>query len=247
MDWSKAKTILIIAFACLNILLGYQLWASWDGEHENGVANSQMAQELDQLLQARNIHLAGPLSDDGQKMGYLHVRVEQMDRSWKRLSKPVALDRDVESVIDALRAQLREIAAYEWDSESSRRDTWVFYQMVDQFPVYVATFEVKREGDQLTAYRRVKVDVEEKEKATSVISPHAALKSAVEREHIPPNATVTDVRPGYAGPLGNEKEQLLIPVWRITVDGADSVFVNALTGSVETNVGEKGEERENAF
>jgi regulatory protein YycI of two-component signal transduction system YycFG len=57
MDWSRAKSLLIIAFLVLNLLLGYQLWMD---ELNLTIFSKQASQreELNRLLTSKDIRLA---------------------------------------------------------------------------------------------------------------------------------------------------------------------------------------------
>lgn len=240
MDWSRAKTILIIAFACLNGLLGYQLWVMYHEQAQANVVSPQAVEELKQLLLSENIDLQATLPEALQRMGYVQVSVNRMDRSWQSLTPPVRV-RSGESAAEKMKAdlavQIESITGYQLDRyKLAQMKGWVYLQTVDDFPVYVAPTEFQVRGGQLTAYRQVSVQVEQKEQPILVVSAHAALKSAVEANLIPAGATIRDVQLGYTGELQSGDPLFLVPVWRIVISEAEPFYVNALTGGVESQI-----------
>lgn len=236
MDWSRAKTILIISFACLNALLAYQLYATWTDRNEDNVVSTRTVEELNQLLAAHQIHLEDTLPMDLQKMAYVQVRVERDDNSWHSLSPAVdaTSDRSRQKVEVELKKQIPSLSGYEFAILEGSRGEWRYYQLVDQYPVYAAPLAIKHVDQQLTAFRQIKVQVLSKEQPNVVISAHAAFKTAVEEGFVPHGATVKQVRLGYIGQLAEGDKQFLVPVWRFLVDGREPTFVNAVTGSIET-------------
>lgn len=238
MDWSKAKTILIISFTFLNILLGYQLWMTWNEQSRANVVSSQTVEELHQLLAAERIKLEDTLPTDLQKMGYLQAEVIRQDEAWHALKPSVDISPVMDgkdSVTEELKSQIDHLSKYKLDEAALKDGEWIYYQLVADFPVFVSPIELKREGNQLTAYRQIEVEITAREKTNIVVSPHAALKSAVETQLIPPESTIKEVRLGYTGQLNAEEPQFLVPVWRIETSGKDLLYVNALTGGIESD------------
>lgn len=237
MDWSRAKTILIISFALLNVLLGYQLWVSWNEQNEANVVSSQAVEELNQLLASEQIDLRDTLPMDLHKMGYLQAKVVRKDEKWKPLQPqvdvPLEGDRKDE-LSEALQPQIENLSKYGLDEAALRDGEWTYYQLSGDFPIYAAPIELKREGNRLTAYRQVEVAITSRERANIVVSAHAALKSVVEAQLIPSGSTIEEVQLGYTGQLNEEEAQFLVPVWCILAKGKDPLYVNALTGGVES-------------
>lgn len=235
MDWSRAKTILIISFTLLNALLWYQVWTTWNEQSKASEVSVQTVEELNQLLAAEKITLSDTLLTELPEIGYLRITVTQRENEWQTLRPRVdAVPDEAENVTEALEAQVEHLSEYELDEGAVQRGEWIYYQLVGDYPVYAAPVELKREGNFLTAYRQVRIEVESREKEHVVISPHAALQSVVEAQLIPSGSTVQDVSLGYTGQLHAEEPQFIVPVWRILADGQAPLYVNALTGGLET-------------
>lgn len=237
MDWSRAKTILIISFTLLNVLLGYQLWVSWNEQNRANAVSAQTVEELNQLLAAEQIQMQGVLPVDLPKMGYLEMEVTRMDEDWQRLSPAIDISRDEgrkDDITAALQSQIDALPDYELDEVALENKHWIYYQSVKQFPIYVAPIELKQENNKLTSYRQVSVKIISKERVSTVVSAHAALKTAVETQLIPAGSTIEEVRLGYIGQLKLQEPQFLVPVWRILAKGNEPLYINALTGGIES-------------
>lgn len=237
MDWSRAKTILIISFALLNGLLGYQLWVSWSEQNSGNTVSLQSVEELNQLLTAEQIDLQDVLPLDLEKMGYVEVDVTHMDDDWLPLSPRITIPQTEDStseITEQLQSQIEQLSDYELDEAALQRGEWLYYQLIEDVPVFVAPVEMRRENNMLSAYRQTYVEVISKERTSTVVSAHAALKAAVEAQLIPAGSTVEDVRLGYIGQLKLEERQFLVPVWRMNVKGLDPLYINALTGGIES-------------
>ncbi|UMZ75154.1 two-component system regulatory protein YycI [Natranaerofaba carboxydovora] len=73
MDWNKTKTILIFAFLCLNILLGYRLWFSGAESFSPWIVPEKKEEVLD-YLQAKNISLKSDIPGEVQSKSFYEVR-----------------------------------------------------------------------------------------------------------------------------------------------------------------------------
>src|SRR2546428_11295117 len=58
MDWSRAKTILILSFLFLNVILGYQLWNSKSKQTVLAADEEAIVADTRKLLDSKNIKLA---------------------------------------------------------------------------------------------------------------------------------------------------------------------------------------------
>ena len=116
MDWSRAKTILIISFTLLNALLGYQVWTTWNEQSKASEVSVQTVEELNQLLAAEKITLSDTLLTELPEIGYLRITVTQRGNEWQTLRPRVdAVPDEAENVTEALEAQVEHLSEYELD------------------------------------------------------------------------------------------------------------------------------------
>lgn len=79
MDWSRAKTYLIITFFLLDLLLGYQFFADRNQEVGSIQTSAEQLTEVKDLLQSRQLELAADVPQETPSLGFLHVQYAQVD------------------------------------------------------------------------------------------------------------------------------------------------------------------------
>jgi len=79
MDLSRAKTVLIFTFLCLNIILLYQIWASEAGGSPVLFGEEEKASQLEAALQQANLFLNIDLPRGGMRVAHLEVTPWQPD------------------------------------------------------------------------------------------------------------------------------------------------------------------------
>lgn len=250
MDWGRAKTILILSFLSLNLILGYQLWASRADQWDSTTGLTGSAEELDKLLQAKNIHIQEEIPKEVPRLKGFTV---QFDEHFKydeliRLKEPFSW----ESVPprspgkeNFLKQYIEKADAYQADSITSSRGLHSFYQMYGQFPIFDIRLELVEEKGRITSYRQVYVEVlsTEDQKDTveqRVIPAQTAIHSLAEN-YLSEGTTIVDIRLGYHGQLYNSPTQFMLPSWRIVTDKGEIYYFNALNGTVDIPQAEKSE------
>ena len=73
MDWSKAKTYLILTFLLLDILLGYQFYSAREQAQEYVQSFSAQLQELKDMLRENHVVLQAEVPKDTPVMSFLQV------------------------------------------------------------------------------------------------------------------------------------------------------------------------------
>jgi hypothetical protein len=79
MDLSRAKTVLILTFLCLNIVLLYQIWADEAGDSPVLFGGEEKASQLEAALQQANLFLNITLPRGGMRVAHLEVTPWQPD------------------------------------------------------------------------------------------------------------------------------------------------------------------------
>jgi regulatory protein YycI of two-component signal transduction system YycFG len=77
MDWKRAKTILIIIFLVINILLSYQLFAT--GKNQYRYTDSEELKSIQQYLISKNIDLKTEIPDKAPVIPSLRVKYSSFD------------------------------------------------------------------------------------------------------------------------------------------------------------------------
>lgn len=240
MDWSRAKSVLILAFLVLNMLLGYQLWM----DELNLRAFSQNAakrDEMNRMLEMKEIHLQAVVPEGMPVLKELTVRVEHTGQAdkWEALSRniPVSQLRDAGFIRNLLAPVIPQIEHYAPDPYQSANGIFVMHQLYNELPMFPMRLELAAEAGQITKYKMAyaaEVDPadEETSKEQQVLSAYTVLGNLAEY-YLPQGSVIVDVRLGYHGPIFESETQVLAPYWRIVLSEGETYYVHAVTGAVE--------------
>lgn len=256
MDSSKAKSLFIISFLILNVLLAGQLWMNYKQQAEMVQWNQSSVDELKQILLSKKVNITIDIPKEAPKMNFLYVqyvyRSREIDPSTANkitdprqvtyvFDPPVPLKKpsQAEQVEEALKDKL-DWKNEQYDPMISDKDIYVFNQIEQGIPLFGITREIYVEDSFISAMKEVSVKVLSEGSERQVISAFSALRTLVENVHLPFGATIVDFRIGYHGQLYNSDVQVLAPSWRIVLKDGTIYFINAITGSIESSQQEKG-------
>lgn len=242
MDWGRAKTILIVSFLLLNMLLSYQLWVNQWYQNASKTDTADMIEEMDKQLAAKNIRLLADVPKETPKLQQITVRFRDEYRTPKqvKLTQPVKLLnvlsrtglRDIQS-----KTAIEHFDAYRLDPVTSTDHQYVFHQIYGGLPMFDVTLQLFAVNGEITGYKQTYVEVqsggEPKEKdAQKVVSAYAVVRSLAEN-YLNEGAVITDIKLGYHGQLYDSDIQYFPPYWRISVSDREPYYVQAFTGAVE--------------
>lgn len=136
MEWARAKTILIITFFLLNVILGYQLWIT-------KVADSYFEQagireEVQQLLRSKNIRLEKEIPRETPQLREITVTLSGDKNAIEpvRLERPFKLQQLARKrIAKDIEKQIPFIDEYEYDPIQSREGLYVMNQLYEQWPM----------------------------------------------------------------------------------------------------------------
>ncbi|MNH92322.1 YycH protein [compost metagenome] len=237
MDWGRAKSILILSFLFLNIVLGFQLWDSKSKETELTLDTSLITAELERALLSKNIRISKELPKDVPKLREITVKFDESIRSDEKvqLRKPTTVTNILSKATgknSTVAAEIPHLDQYQFDS---KKDGVIqFNQLFNQLPMFEVRLELFENNGQITTYQQAYVEVEsgEEQKEQKVISAQIAVRSLVDK-YLLDGTVITDVRLGYHGQLYNSQMQYMIPSWRVLTDNGDPYYVQAFTGAVD--------------
>ncbi len=254
MDWSRAKTILILSFFLLDLVLGYQLWSSRSNEIAGSEITDGTIEEFDKLLTERNIHVSAEIPPITPTLSTMNVKykvftdesflqngrnerqvIERLEEGFRAiLNTPIPYaSQDELAIIMGLEAFYFD--QYKLTNASVNGFSWT-QQQKDGFPLFDAKLHVFVKDNHIIQfeqryYESVNEDTEQRK--DKVISGFVALRTLVEGGHVPEYETVTDIKLGFHGQQFSSEEQVITPVWRITVQSGQFYDVNAFNGSIE--------------
>lgn len=236
MDWSKAKTIFIVTFLLLNILLGYQIYLK-QGDYINNLEwSTSNMDELSDLLQQQRISLNIDIPKEQPQMHFLQVK-SILDSDTQQLSRETdaTLDRTI------IEGEISELV-YNFEDyvyslvETKEPDQFMYYQTLDDFPFFGAKLKVEVLDQGIINYNQSYYEVISEGLDREVISSNSSLRTILDQQLIPSGAIIEDITLGYQGQSNQSSFLVLTPVWRITyqlTDKQEELYINALSGGLQ--------------
>jgi regulatory protein YycI of two-component signal transduction system YycFG len=237
LEWGRAKTILIISFLCLNILLAYQLWINKNSPAGSGFEIIEI-EETHQLLRDKGIRLEKAIPKETPTLREIEVQYNEQYQE----DDVIKLKTPVENNILINKAKLEDVLAeeiphaelYQVDPIFSENGQYVLDQLYNHLPMFEINLKLYSEGDQIYAYSQSLVEVEpgENEKEQKILSAYKAVGFLAEN-YLQFGAVIRDVTLGYHGQIYDSETQVLAPKWRIALEGGDIYYVHGINGAVD--------------
>jgi len=236
-DWSRAKTVLIISFLMLNILLGYQLWVDISEQLNANVNSAELPADKVQLMGQKRISLAANLPAGTPKLSDLTYLLRSDKRSSpKKLEKPVdsALIFDKAALVKALGGQIPDIENYEYDLHSDRDGVFVMHRMVDGRPMFNVKLELQYTSNRkITSFQQDRVEEISHGEEKQVIGSAKVVVSLIET-YLDEGSVIADIQLGYHGQIFDSEKQVSAPTWRVMLGDGKVYYVHAISGEVAT-------------
>ncbi|GMK38940.1 hypothetical protein PCCS19_19940 [Paenibacillus sp. CCS19] len=247
MDWSRAKSVLILAFLLLNVVLGYQLWENVSERLNTGQKLGDLDADTLRMMKERGIGLATSASipSETPEMRDLTYRFKSTG-----LAEEVKLDKPVDSRIifdeKELLAQLGgvipDLAEYQYDQLASTDNVFVLYRMAGGRPMFDVKLELfySNQNQKITAYRQTQVELVDADgsEAHEVLPASKAIVPLVDK-YLEEGSVIKEISLGYHGQLFNSETQYAAPSWRVLLENGKPFYVHAISAEV---VQEKAED-----
>ncbi|RUS48819.1 two-component system regulatory protein YycI [Cohnella sp. AR92] len=242
MDWGRAKSVLIIAFLLLNLVLGYQLWTEWQERIDSAVDWTSLPAETRQAMSLKGIHVEAEIPTETPEMlEQLTYRLKATPASGATgvTLNPQPNTRVVyteEELQTALGATIPGLAQYRFDYLSSRDGVYVLNRMFDNWPIFDIKVELYYRDQKITAYRQDTVESlsPEDSKRQKVLPATMALAKLIS-SYLPAGSTIRVIQLGYHGQILDSEIQLSAPSWKVLLDDGEVFYVNAISGEVVTD------------
>ena len=241
MDWSRAKTVMIISFLLLNILLGYQLWSNVRAQLNANANSAELPADKLQLMQQKRITLNTNLPSETPMMGDLTYLLES-DSMENR--KPTLIVPAVDSAVVFNEKQLErtlgtfipDLSEYVYDlhSSNSTEGVFVMHRVVDGRPMFHTKLELYNSNLKITAYLQDRVEITRTGEKQQVLASSKIVSSLIET-YLEPGAVIIDIQLGYYGQIFASEVQVATPAWRVMLDDSKVYYVDAISGEVLTD------------
>ena len=249
MDWRRAKSVLILAFLMLNVLLGYQLWTEWRSQVGASVDWTSLPFDTRQAMQEKSIRIDARIPTETPFLRNLSYMLKQpaAATAGKEGRIPLAEPQEARIVFnsqeleDALGKVIPELGRYAYDDPGSREGVFVLNRMVDELPIFDLHLELYNSEQQIQAYRQ---DVVQNVGFDTVqpqqVLPASKAVALLIENYLPANSVVKDIRLGYHGQIFPDAEvQVSAPSWRVLLENGEVYYVHAINADVTTGSGDE--------
>ncbi|GGA46396.1 hypothetical protein GCM10007416_19450 [Kroppenstedtia guangzhouensis] len=245
MDWSKAKSILILAFFSLNVFLAYQLLEAKGEQSQTQQVSQDTRRELTELTSDKNIHIRDQLPENTPNVSYLQAEplqienLRKQDPRWRKNSSggytltfgtPLQKNGDLKKILNQYVPDLKQYKLL----DEAEGDSSTFFQMWNDRPIFDDRLTVVMEGESITRLELTPYQIRSDNHTATRPgwSAQSALVTLIKSGQIREGSAVTDVTLGYHGQSYDGDKRLLSPVWRIRTEDT-TFYVNAITGASE--------------
>lgn len=235
MEWGRVKTILILSFLFLNLLLAYQLW-------ENrldffSLVSTGEEDELMDLLRSKNIEISHDIPKETPNVREISITYRKQMSSSERIELFPSIDVNVDE--ETWRAQLQkqipELDEYEIDDAVSKSDELlVMNQFVNDLPLFQVNIMLDVVDQKFVRYSQNYVEVTSliEQEEQPALSAYRVLRLLAESK-MKSGSVIKDISLGYHGQLFEGDTQVLAPKWRVMLQNGDLYYVHAISGEVE--------------
>lgn len=245
MDWRRAKSVLIISFLMLNVLLCYQLWTEWRERLITTVDWTSLPSETLQIMREKNITFMVeakiPTETPSMRSELTYSFRQRIGAS---ANDRIAIAQPPVSLIvfnqqeleQSLGDVIPELSTYRFDDPSGRQGVFVFNRLAWGYPMFKIHLELYYSEQRILAYGQDLIDIRPSEgaKDQQVLPASKAIANLIER-NLPAGSTIKEIRLGYYGEIfpGVER-QVCAPSWRVLLENGEVYYVNAITAEVAT-------------
>lgn len=248
MDWSRAKTILIVSFLCLNLFLGYQLWENQKQQSIQGQVSQIQMEELVKRLKDADIAITDEsVSEELPEMSNMRVVIKNLSESynhqrvaethWEHSQLEVLFEEaiplpDVEAERNALIASEVELFdQYELEPSSSTDDVLLYEQQINGYPVFTSQLLVELSEQGWSRYKQTYYIPEDQGASRQVVSAYTTLAVLLDNGLLSAGEEVQQIRLGYVVEQLDTDVQFLVPAWQVMHTNGIH-YVNGFTGMV---------------
>jgi regulatory protein YycI of two-component signal transduction system YycFG len=232
MEWGKVKTILILSFLCLNLLLGAQLWENRLKEFP--LIPDEAAEQVEELLRAKGIVLRREIPKETPNVREISIQFQVQNGKRTELAEPVPIALSEERWRDRLKEYIPGLQEYAIDRTRSDERSIVLNQTFGGIPMFQVDLVLYVSEDRITSFSQsyAKVQPFRDQKEVPALSALRVLQVMAETK-LKEGSVIEEIRLGYHGQLFDSDTQVLAPKWRITMENGDIYYVHAISGEME--------------
>ncbi|SFS36692.1 two-component system regulatory protein YycI [Marininema halotolerans] len=245
MEWSKAKSILIVAFLALNIFLASQLLHARTEQSRDGQATNTR-EELTEIATEADITILGKIPEDPPQVNILQGSVVSFKEPWvhdaegrwvQTFDPPIKVSGDREKILERYVDNLDRYAFQPNESNSKHQ---VYYQRYGKRLIFDGKLEANwKDENHLVSLHQSRLTIGSQDSAKRAgVSATTTLINLIEKGQIQKKETVVDIQLGYHSQSYDNQVRVLQPMWRIQTN-KHTFYVNAFNGAIESSPNEK--------
>jgi regulatory protein YycI of two-component signal transduction system YycFG len=250
MDWRRAKSVLIISFLMLNVLLGSQLWLDWRERLNTSVDWTSLPPETLQIMRDKNIQV-----DDAARIPTETPVMRELTYTFKKRAGDGISDRTAitpppetrivyyeDELSTTLGGIITDLSKYKLDEPGRREGVFVFNRMEGAWPMFDIHLELFYSEQKIRSYSQDLIEIKpsgDAKEQQQVLPAAKALAKVIER-NLPAGSVITEISLGYHGEIfDGAPAQVSTPSWRIVLENGEEVYyVNAISAEVTTEKGD---------
>lgn len=243
MDWSRAKSILILTFVVLNLFLATQLIQSMRQKPKIVNTNQVTEQQVSQLLKENKIQYVTNDNPYPNQVEVYQAEITQLDSPWKQNEEgifvktysPAHSFKNDQELNQFLQSEIPFFSDYQLESRSSKKI--IFLQRVNDQLIYDGKIEVHLSSPGKIQSIRVIHYSLKKLSPVKLIDPTIALYRLITNWGPPENTVISEAELGYRAKayIGPGEAYILIPYWRFK-SGQVAVYINATQRGLNEDV-----------
>jgi len=257
MDWGRTKTIFIITFIILNLLLGYQIYLK-QKEYLQDIQSTNSIQELNSILKLQGIKLGSEIPKEIPELHFVQMKktetkfnpslVEKIsssgsDKEYYQIHEPIKIEKNNNSqeISSKMKKVINNITEYTSDPyEISGSSSYLtFHQQIQGYPYFGDTLTLQVTDEYVIGYWQNYYEIVDQGPNRQVISAYSALRTVLDHQFIPRASKIMEMKLGYYKQAYPDDIQVFVPVWRLVYQrnqNIGKVYINAMTGGVEKTV-----------
>jgi regulatory protein YycI of two-component signal transduction system YycFG len=245
MDWRRAKSVLILSFLMLNVILGSQLWLEWRERLNTAVDWTSLPPETLQVMRDKNIQVDQSAkipteTPDMRELTYTFKKRAGEGINERTLITPPPETRIVfyeDEFTKVLSPVIPDLGKYKLDQPGSSDYKFVLNRMEGGWPMFDIHLELFYSEQKIKAYSQDLIEIKPTSgaKEKQVLTAAKALAKVIER-NLPAGSVIKEIRLGYHGEIfEGAPEQVSAPSWRVLLENGEEVYyVNAISAEVTT-------------
>ncbi|MCD9024820.1 two-component system regulatory protein YycI [Cohnella silvisoli] len=245
MDWRRAKSVLILSFLALNVILGSQLWLEWRERLNTAVDWTSLPPETLQVMREKNIQVDPNAKIPTETPDMRELTYTFKQRAGEGIDERTPITPPPETRIvyfedefaKALGGTIPDLGSYKLDQPGSSDYTFILNRMEGGLPMFDIHLELFYSEQKIRAYSQDIIEIKPSggAKEQQVLTAAKALAKVIER-NLPAGSVIKEIRLGYHGEIFDDVQtQVSSPTWRVLLENGEEVYyVNAISAEVTT-------------